>query len=264
MTYILKVFAIVAIIALLPTSLPATTILVPQPAPSAVALIDTTVQVSWLYPEPVNIYLVQGGNVIQQLATGAKATHSNVPGSIQWKVSYGLPLGSYQIKVVSTANPEADIGLSGVFSVQKSAPTPTQNTTQTKSPPPAILSPPPGTVVKAGSEVFVDLAAAIICFAGTCHPVLVGPETPRGEFQLTHYTTPKPIYKGDFLSFKETKDALYTIHRVVYVPGQERFARLKSPDPNRRNAITNGCINVEPAVYNELVRCCSRAKLVIK
>ena len=263
MTYILKVFALVAIIALLPTSLPATTILVPQPVPSAVVLIDTTVQLSWLYPEPVNVYLVQGGNVIQELATGVKATHSNVPGLIQWKVGYGLPVGSYQIKVVSIANPEGDIGLSGVFSVQKTAPTSTQ-TPRKLSCHPRRSSPRPGTAMQAGSEVFVDLAAAIICFAATCHPALVGPETPRGEFQLTHYTTPKPIYKGDFLSFKETKDALYTIHRVVNVPGQQRFARLKSPDPNRRNAITHGCINVEPAVYDELVKCCSGAKVVIK
>lgn len=113
-------------------------------------------------------------------------------------------------------------------------------------------------------DVIVDLAAAIICFATTCHPVLVGPTTPRGEFQLHHYSTPKKIYRGDFLAFKETRDSLYTIHRVVNVPGQERLARLKSPDPNRRTGITGGCINVEPTVYEELVKCCSSSKLVVK
>ncbi|HAR94917.1 MAG TPA: L,D-transpeptidase [Deltaproteobacteria bacterium] len=113
-------------------------------------------------------------------------------------------------------------------------------------------------------EVVVDVAAAIICFASACHPVLVGKDTPRGEFQLTHYTTKARIYGGDFLSFKETRDSLYTIHRVVNVPGQERRARLKSPDANRRNSITHGCINVDPAVYDELVKCCYNAKLVVK
>lgn len=113
-------------------------------------------------------------------------------------------------------------------------------------------------------EVLVDVAAAIICFAATCHPVLVGNETPRGEFQLTHYTTPVAIYKGDFLSFKETRDSLYTIHRVVNVRGQQRLDRLKSPDPKQRTGVTGGCINVEPAVYEELVKCCSASKLVIK
>jgi hypothetical protein len=113
-------------------------------------------------------------------------------------------------------------------------------------------------------DVLVDVAAAIICFAAACHPVLVGNETPRGEFQLTHYSTRAKIYKGDFLAFKETSDALYTIHRVVNVRGQERFARLKSPDVKRRVGVTGGCINVDPAVYDELVKCCSSSKLIIK
>lgn len=113
-------------------------------------------------------------------------------------------------------------------------------------------------------DIIVDLAAAMICFAATCHPVLVGPATPRGEFQLTHYKTPIKIYKGDFLSFKETSDSLYTIHRVVNVRGQERLARLKSPDVKRRTGITGGCINVEPDVYEELVKCCTGSKLIIK
>jgi hypothetical protein len=113
-------------------------------------------------------------------------------------------------------------------------------------------------------EVVVDLAAAIICFASACHPVLVGNDTPRGEYQLTHYSTKARIYGGDFLSFNETSDSLYTIHRVVNVPGQQRHARLKSPDPNRRNSVTHGCINVEPKVYDELVKCCYNSKIIIK
>ena len=113
-------------------------------------------------------------------------------------------------------------------------------------------------------DVLVNLAAAIICFAGTCHPVLVGPETPRGEFQVIHYATPIKIYKGDFLAFKETSDALFTIHRVVNVPGQQRLGRLKSPDVKRRTGITGGCINVEPEVYEELVKCCYASRLIIE
>jgi hypothetical protein len=113
-------------------------------------------------------------------------------------------------------------------------------------------------------DVFVDVAAAIICFAATCHPVLVGAGTPRGEFQLTHYTISAPRYGGDILSFKETSNDLYAIHRVIDVPGQQRLARLKSPDAKRRNMITGGCVNVEPPVYEELVKCCSASKLVIK
>jgi hypothetical protein len=113
-------------------------------------------------------------------------------------------------------------------------------------------------------DVFVDVAAALICFASTCYPMLVGVDTPRGEFQLTHYSVPDPGYGGDFLVFKETTDDLYAIHRVINVPGQERLARLKSADAKRRNSITGGCINVEPAVYDELVRCCYASKVTIK
>ena len=113
-------------------------------------------------------------------------------------------------------------------------------------------------------DVFVDVAAALICFASACYPMLVGIDTPRGEFQLTHYSTPEPAYGGDLLAFKETKGDLFAIHRVINVPGQERLARLKSPDAKRRNRITGGCINVEPVVYDELVRCCYASKLTIK
>jgi hypothetical protein len=113
-------------------------------------------------------------------------------------------------------------------------------------------------------EVIVDIAAALICFAATCYPALVGVDTPRGEFQLTHYTTPDPGYGGDILSFKETKDHLYCIHRVIDVRGQQRLARLKSPDAKRRNKITGGCVNVDPGVYEELAKCCYASKLIIK
>jgi hypothetical protein len=113
-------------------------------------------------------------------------------------------------------------------------------------------------------DVLVDVAAAVICFAAACHPVLVGPETPRGEFRLTHYATSVPGYGGDILSFKETGKYIYTIHRVIDVPGQQRPTRLKNPSAEQRNRITGGCINVEPEVYDELVECCSESKLIIR
>jgi hypothetical protein len=113
-------------------------------------------------------------------------------------------------------------------------------------------------------DVLIDVAAAVICFASACYPALVGIETPRGEFQITHYTTQAPRYGGDILSFKETSNSLYTIHRVIDVPGQQRLTRLKSPTPKERNKVTGGCVNVDPVVFEELVRCCYASKLVIK
>ena len=113
-------------------------------------------------------------------------------------------------------------------------------------------------------DVIVDVAAAVICFAATCHPVLIGAETPLGEFQLTHYATSARGYGGDLLSFKETKDQLFAIHRVIDVPGQQRLDRLKSRSVKRRNKITGGCINVAPEVYDDLLKCCYGSKLIIK
>lgn len=113
-------------------------------------------------------------------------------------------------------------------------------------------------------EIFIDIAAALICFAGACHPALVGVETPRGEFQLTHYTTEDRGYGGDILVFKETENDLYCIHRVIDVRGQQRLSRLKSPDAKNRNRITGGCVNIDSGVYEELVKCCYASRLTIK
>ena len=113
-------------------------------------------------------------------------------------------------------------------------------------------------------EVIVDIAAALIRFAGACHPALVGVETPRGEFQLVHYSTPDPGYGGNILSFKETRNYLYCIHRVIDVPGQQRLARLRNPDAKRRVKVTGGCVNVDPEVYEKLATCCYASKLIIK
>ncbi len=113
-------------------------------------------------------------------------------------------------------------------------------------------------------DVLVQIGTARICIGTACHPALVGVATPRGEFQLIHYSTPDPGYGGDILAFKETPNDLYAIHRVINVPGQHRLARLKSKDPKRRNTITGGCINVDPSVYDELVKCCYGSKLIIK
>lgn len=111
--------------------------------------------------------------------------------------------------------------------------------------------------------IIIDVAAAVICFASMCYPALVGPDTPRGEFKLTHYSTKQRGYGGDILSFKETERDLYTIHRVINVPGQNRHARLK--DSNAMNRwITSGCVNVDPVVYKKLVDCCTASKVVIK
>lgn len=113
-------------------------------------------------------------------------------------------------------------------------------------------------------EVIVDVAAAIICFASACHPVLVGNETPRGEFKLERYAISDPRYGGDLLVFKQDETGIFAIHRVLDVPGQQRLARIRSPYASHRITVTMGCANVTPEVYKELVDCCSDSKVTIK
>jgi hypothetical protein len=113
-------------------------------------------------------------------------------------------------------------------------------------------------------DVLVDVAAAVICFAGACHPVLVGNETPRGEFQLEQFTVQDPRYGGDLLAFKFQAGEVFAIHRVFDVPGQQRLARLNSPYAKHRIQVTNGCVNVAPEVYQQLIDCCSDSKVTIK
>lgn len=113
-------------------------------------------------------------------------------------------------------------------------------------------------------DVIVDVATALICFGAACHNVLVGVETPRGEFQLTHYTTQSPGYGGDLLVFKDTGDAVYAIHRVLDIPGQQRLQRIRIPYAQYRQMVTAGCVNVTPEVYDLLMKCCYASKVTIK
>lgn len=112
--------------------------------------------------------------------------------------------------------------------------------------------------------IIVDLLAATICFAGQCYPALVGPDTPRGEYQMIRRITDQPGYGGDVLQFHETPEAWFAVHRVwTLKPKEKRIQRLQSPDPKQRQTITRGCINVMPEVYQKLVDCCENHRILI-
>lgn len=112
--------------------------------------------------------------------------------------------------------------------------------------------------------VLVDIAAALICFQGACHNALVGNNTPRGEFTLAQYSIEDPRFGGDLLVFKHTGKYVFAVHRVFDVTGQQRLARIQSPNANHRITVTAGCVNVTPEVYDALVECCADSKIVIK
>ena len=112
--------------------------------------------------------------------------------------------------------------------------------------------------------IIVDLALATICFAGQCHPALVGKDTPKGHFQLVQRLTEQPGYGGDVLQFAENSDSWFAIHRVYLLnKSQHRDKRLLSSKVSDR-VITNGCINIQPEVYKQLKDCCSNDEVEIK
>ncbi len=75
--------------------------------------------------------------------------------------------------------------------------------------------------------------------------------------------TSQPGYGGDVLQFKETTKAWYAVHRTwTLSPKQRREERLKDSDPKQR-VITNGCINIDPKVYEQLKSCCANDTIII-
>jgi hypothetical protein len=115
--------------------------------------------------------------------------------------------------------------------------------------------------------VTVSLLLATICFSmgvtETCHPVLVGKDTPIGTFPLVQRYTDDVGYGGDVLQFTETPTLVYAIHRTwTQNYKQHRETRLKSHNPKDR-VITMGCINVDPLVYAQLVECCANETIQI-
>jgi hypothetical protein len=112
--------------------------------------------------------------------------------------------------------------------------------------------------------IVVSLAAASICFAGACYPALVGDNTPAGTFTVSRQQVKDPGYGGDVLVYRENARYIWAVHRVYTLnPVENRVARLHSGRAEQRRAITKGCINVMPDVYERLVDCCSTDVLVI-
>ncbi len=118
--------------------------------------------------------------------------------------------------------------------------------------------------------VIVTIALATICFIAQgqehqqCYPALIGGDTPRGEYQLEQRLVTSQGYGGDVLQFKEDTRSVYAIHRLWLLrPWEHREKRIRSKDPKVRR-ITKGCVNVESAVYDLLVDCCSTDVLLIR
>ncbi len=108
-----------------------------------------------------------------------------------------------------------------------------------------------GFVAAATGHAVVDLDRAEICMESDCRPVLIGKETPRGEYHLQLVKTDAKGYGGDVLVFKQDATGTYAVHRIwTQKPSEKRLERIQQ-DAERR-IVTNGCINVDDATYNKL------------
>lgn len=106
--------------------------------------------------------------------------------------------------------------------------------------------------------VVVNLTLAVICFGSSmeCHPILYGEHTPKGEYSMVIRETSQVGYGGDVIQFHQKENVVYAIHRLwTRSPQQKREERIASPNLARRK-ISNGCINVQPEVYEQLKECC--------
>lgn len=115
------------------------------------------------------------------------------------------------------------------------------------------------------TEVIVNLSTAMICFLGQCHPVLLGDSLYPGKYPIVHARIEQPGYGGDVLAFGFRPDGVsLSVHRVwLGAPSQRRLERLQGPLEGRKG-ITGGCVNVDPAVYDALVDCCSDGTLIVE
>lgn len=112
--------------------------------------------------------------------------------------------------------------------------------------------------------IVINLTMATICFLGSCHPILYGEDTPTGTFTIIERRTQDPGYSGAVIQFHETKHTIYAIHTVWTLrPEEGRMERIRNSNVEVRK-ITNGCINVEPEVFQSLMNCCINQPLKIE
>jgi hypothetical protein len=96
--------------------------------------------------------------------------------------------------------------------------------------------------------ITVHLTAAVICFATSCHPVIVGRTTEPGRYGIDQKIALDPRYGGLVLEFDHDGYSWTAIHRTW--PGREH---LYAKPAQYRRTVTDGCVNVQPEVFDQLV-----------
>lgn len=111
--------------------------------------------------------------------------------------------------------------------------------------------------------VSVFLSKALICFAATCQPVLIGDDTKPGRYELHAFQTNQPGYGGDVLLFDHDATGWFAIHRTYTLGNTRNRPQLYSGTTPAQRTVSAGCINVQPEVYEQLKDCCTGKTLVI-
>lgn len=112
-------------------------------------------------------------------------------------------------------------------------------------------------------DVVVHIGAALLCLAQQCYPVLIGKDTPTGNFTLNLRIVHDPLYGGSVMQFKETETEVYAIHKIWKGRPMERRTERINSSKSKDRTITKGCINVTDSVYNELITNYQGERLVI-
>jgi hypothetical protein len=77
-------------------------------------------------------------------------------------------------------------------------------------------------------------------------------QTPAGAFNINVINAPS-AYGGNVAKFSTTQSGdIFSIHRVLNVPGQDRQGRLMSPT-TENTRISDGCINVPESFYDSFI-----------
>lgn len=112
--------------------------------------------------------------------------------------------------------------------------------------------------------VTVFIARALICFANTCHPALVGDHTVPGTYEMSILYTDQPGYGGDVLMYDQDRRSWSAIHATYTLDSRRDREQLYYNTTPAERTVTAGCINVEPHIYEQLRDQYRRERLIIQ
>lgn len=100
--------------------------------------------------------------------------------------------------------------------------------------------------------VTVFVAKALICFAGQCHPALVGHDTIPGTYDMSILYTQQRGYGGDVLMYDSDDRSWNAIHSTYTLDPRREREELYLNTSAAERTVTAGCVNVEPEIYQDL------------